>query len=536
VVVVPIGSPGLITKDGCVRVSRLAVAVVLASLTAACGSTVQVTGTASVGDGLSATTGDGLSATTGGATGGASTGATGQLPVVPAGGATGGTVGPGTSGTTGISGTTGGSTGGTTGAVAGAVPEKGRGWDAKNVYFGIVTQKDAQTAFESVGVNGLNAGDQEAQAKAVVDEINRQGGILGRQAKLIFHDVSTIGAAQDPSGTGQTSCTFFTQDHPVIAVFSPVTLQDVPSFRGCMNKAKTPIYSLTVNGIDSQVLRELQPYYYAGLAPAWDRLAPVLVTQLKQMGYFTGWNPQVGAAGPNPVKTGVLVPDDTVGRRIADHLVKALSAAGQKGTVVYKYDPANVATAMGPAVVNLAGNGVTHVMTINADQLPFELSASSQGYRPRYGLTSYAAMQAELESNGPAGQNVGAMGVGWSPSVDVSDANDPGPSGPGEVQCLQIQKRAGQTFGGKRLAEALAFGLCDGLQLFAKAAQLGNGFTGQALYAGVLKALPTFHPAISFGNGLSANSLSVPGGVRRIAWVTACNCFRYQGSTNYPIS
>jgi hypothetical protein len=516
-----------------VRFSRVATAVVLASLTAACGSTVQVTGTASVGDGLSATSGEGLGAGTGGLTTGGGTGASGSLPAVPG---TTGTTGGATSGT---SGATGGATGATTGVtptVAGAVPEKGRGWDAKNVYFGVVTQKDAQTAFESVGVNGLNAGDQEAQAKAVVDEINRRGGILGRQAKLVFHDVGTIAAAKDQSGTGQASCTFYTQDHPVIAVFSPVTLQDVPAFRGCMAKARVPIYSLTVNGIDTQVLRELQPYYYAGLAPAWDRLAPLFATQLKQMGYFTGWNPQVGGPGPNAVKPGVLVPDDTVGRRIADQVVRALAAVGQKGTVVYKYDPANVATAMGPAVVNFAGNGVTHVITVNSDQLAFELSASSQGYRPRYGLTSYAAYQATLESNGPAGQNVGAMGIGWSPSIDVSDANDPGPTGPGETQCLAIQKRAGQTFSGKRLAEVLAFGLCDGLQLFARAAQLANGLTGEQLYAGVLKALPTFHPAVSFGNGLSANSLSVPGGVRRIAWETGCSCFRYQGSASYPIS
>jgi ABC-type branched-subunit amino acid transport system substrate-binding protein len=517
-----------------VRVSRLAAAVVLASFTAACGSTVQVTGTASVNDGLSSTTGDGLSATTGtGVVPGGSTGGTGQLPAVPGAGTTGATP-AGTSGTTGGAGTTG-TTGGTTG-VTGAVPEKGFGWDAKSVHIGVVTQKDAQTAFETVGVNGLNAGDQEGAAQAVADDINRKGGLFGRKVVLVFHDVATVATAQDPSGTGQQTCTFFSQDHPVIAVFSPVTLMDVAAFRGCMQKAHVPVYSLTVNGIDSKVLDDLAPFYYSGIAPAWDRLAPVFATQLKQMGYFTGWNPQVGAAGPNPVKVGVLVPDETVGHRIGDEVVRALAGVGQKNVVVYRYDPANVPTAMSSAVINFAGNGVTHVLTVNADLLPFELSASSQGYRPRYGITSYGAPQAELESNGPAGQNVGSMGVGWSPTLDVSAANDPGPTGVGAIQCLQLQKRGGQTFGDKRLAQTLAFGLCDGMQLFVKAAQLGGGMTFGQIAAGVRKAAPTFEPAISFGNGLKTGHLFTPGGVRRLAWVTSCSCFRYQGSTSYPIS
>ena len=514
------------------RLSRVAVAAALLSLTAACGSTVQVTGSSTVTDGLGATGGDGLGATSGGTTGGA-TGGTGQLPGVLGSGSTGGATG--TTGTTGLSGTTGGASGGTSGTVGG-IATKGFGWDAKNVYIGVVTQKDAQTAFETVGVKGLDGGDQEGQAQAVADDLNRRGGLFGRKVVLVFHDVATVATAQDPSGTGQQTCTFFSQDHPVIAAFSPVTLMDVAAFRSCMQKAHVPLYSLTVNGIDSKVLDDLSPYYFSGIAPAWDRLAPVYASQLKAMGYFTGWNPQVGAAGPNPVKVGLLVPDDTVGRRIGGEITNALGGVGQKNVVVYKYDPTNVPTAMSSAVINFAGNGVTHVLTVNADLLAFELSASSQGYKPRYGITSYGAPQAELESNGPAGQNVGAMGVGWSPAIDVSAANDPGPTGVGAIQCLQIQKRGGQVFGDKRLAEALAFGLCDGMQLFVKAAQLGGGMTYQQIAAGVRKAAPTFDPAISFGNGLKTGHLFMPGGVRRLAWVNACSCFRYQGSTNYAIS
>ena len=58
-----------------------------------------------------------------------------------------------------------------------------------------------QQAFETVGVSGLNAGDQEGQARAVVDELNRRGGIFGRKVQIVFRDHATIATAQDPSST-----------------------------------------------------------------------------------------------------------------------------------------------------------------------------------------------------------------------------------------------------------------------------------------------------------------------------------------------
>jgi hypothetical protein len=509
-----------------VRCASVALALALAT---ACGSTVQVSGTATTADGLSAPGGAGGGATglSAGTTGGSTSGG---LTAVP------GTTGAaGTTGGSAASGATGGATSsGTTGATA-SIPLKGRGWDAKTVAIGVLTQKDAQKAFASVGVDSIDGGDQEGEARAVADEINRRGGLFGRKVVLVFRDQPTIAAAQDPVGAGEAACTYFTQDHPVIAVVNPVTLIDVASFRTCMAKARVPLMSLSVQGIDAKALNDLAPYFYAGVAPVWDGLAPVLMQQLQSTGYFTGWNPRAGAAGPNPVRVGLLIPDDAVGHRLATILTQALAAVGQRNPLPYFYDPANVANSMSPAVLRFTGNNVTHVLTVNADLLAFQLSASSQSYRPRYGVTSYNAPQAELESTSPRGQNNGAVGVGWSPSLDVSENNDPGSTGPGERECLAIQRRGGQAFGGKRLAEAVAFAFCDAMLLTAKAAQLGGGFTGPQLYQGVLRAAPTFSPAISFGSGLRPGRLAVPGAVRRLAYVDACACFRYQSTTTYRL-
>lgn len=412
-----------------------------------------------------------------------------------------------------------------------ALPATGRGWDQKNVYIGVTTQKDVQAAFGNAGAKGLDAGDQEGQALAVAAELNRRGGLFGRQVKIVFRDLRTVETAQDPNTAGNATCTYFSQDHPVIALLSPVTLMDVPSFRSCMAKARIPLFSASVNAVDKQVGATLKPYFYQSVAPTWNALAPTLMARLKAQGYFTGWNTTSGSPAAGPAVVGVLAPNDDVGGRIVAVVRKALTAAGYPNPVVYQYASGGD---MASAVLQFSGNGVTHVITVNADLLPFQISANNQQYRPRYAVTTVNAPQAFLEANSPPGQNIGALGVGWAPSFDVSDAND-NVATPAEKECLAILARGGQTFSGKRLAETVAFAFCDGLRLIVGGAAAGGGLDGLRIYAGVQRIAASFQSAFSFATGLGPDRLYVPGGVRDFAFVSGCSCFRYAGSTTYRI-
>jgi hypothetical protein len=178
-------------------------------------------------------------------------------------------------------------------------------------------------------------------------------------------------------------------------------------------------------------------------------------------------------------------------------------------------------------VLQFRGNGVTHVVAVNADLLLFQISAASQEYRPRYGITSVNAPQVFLESNSPAGQNTGAVGVGWSPSLDTNDANDPGVMGPAETECAEILAAGGHTYAGKRFAEAVGFAFCDGLRLIVEAANAGNGLDGPSIAAGIQRVAPSFGTAFSFASGLGPDRFFLPGGVRRLAFVEECRCFQY---------
>lgn len=413
-----------------------------------------------------------------------------------------------------------------------ALPATGKGWDKNTIYVGVTTQKDVQTVADGLGAKGLDGGDQEAEALAVINDINRKGGVFGRQVKVIFKDQSTVATAGDPNTAGNEACTYFTQDNPVIAVLNPVTLMDVPSFRACLAKAKVPLFSASVAAVDKQVGVSLQPHFYQLVAPPWDALAPVLLTRLKAQGWFNGWNPLTGQAGPNPVKVGVLTTNDDVGKRVGKTVAATLKAAGHGDAVVYESGGTGDFSG---AVLQYSGNQVTHLIAVNADLYAFQISANSQGYKPRYGITSVNAPVTFLQTNSPKGQNNGALGVGWAPSLDVDDARDPGDFGPGETECRRMMTAAGQSFKGKRLAEAVAFAFCDGLRLIAFAAAAGGGLSADAIYAGVQKIAPTFQSGFSFASGLGVGRLFVPGGVRDLAWDNKCDCPRYAGTTTTPL-
>ncbi|MCU1691733.1 MAG: hypothetical protein JWM64_824, partial [Frankiales bacterium] len=412
------------------------------------------------------------------------------------------------------------------------VPEKGRGWDKDFVYIGVATQKDVAAAAKGVGAKGLDAGDQEAQALSVAAYFNKQGGVFGRKVKIVFKDQSTVATAGDPNTAGASACTYFTQDHPVIALLNPVTLMDVPSFRACLSKAKVPLFSASVAAVDDKVGADLAPYFYQSVAPSWNALAPVLVARLKAQGWFGGWNARTGAAAPGKAKVGVLIDTTPVGKRVATVITKALQAAGAGAPVVYAASGSDYSG----AVLQFSGNGVTHVISADSSLVNFQTSASSQGYRPRYGIHTYNAPQTFLEGNSPAGQNNGALGVGWSPSFDVSDTNDTGDIGPAEKLCKEIYAAGKQSFQGKRLAEAVAFAFCDGIRLIVGGAAAGGGFTGTQVYDGVQRTAGKFSSAFSFGSGLGPKTLFVPGAVRDLVWGDACRCTKYASPTVHPLT
>ena len=510
-----------------VRLSSCLALLALA-LTSACGSTVQQQGLA--GAPAAGQVGDGLGA--------APVAAPTSVGSEAVPGAAGPAAGPGTSTTTGGSSAVGagapgqapaGSAAGPAPAAGGAVgvPAKGPGWDEKNVYVGVVTQKDTQRVFASFGADYVDPGDTERQARAAADAVNAAGGVLGRQVKLVFRDLKILETNQNPSGVGESTCSFFTQDSRVLAVWNISTQVDqAPTFRGCLAKAGVPLFSAAARAVDDELLSSLAPHYYQSLMPSWTRLAPVLVARLKAQGYLSGWDTALGRPGSAPVVVGVLVQDVPEGRRSAEALRKAFASVGVGKVEVFAYSrPEDGQSA---SVQSFKGRGVTHVVVTDVELLAFQTSAASQNYTPRYGLNSYNATYGNLEAGGlsPAGANNGAVGVGWVPTLDVGAPRDPGPT-PGWGRCSAAMQKQQQTFDGRRLAQTFAATLCDTMFLIKGGAEAGRGLDARALRAGIAQVGPDFPLAVGFGPAMTASAPFAPGVVRDLVWDETCRCMRY---------
>lgn len=412
---------------------------------------------------------------------------------------------------------------------AGTVAASGPGWDEKFVYLGVTTQKDSQEVFASVGYDDVDPGDTEAHAKAVVDEVNAQGGILGRQIRLAFFDVALLETASDPNGVATQVCTYFTQDRPVIAVVNTVTLLDVPNFRACLAKGAVTLMSSSFEAMDDIAGQTLAPYFFQAAAVSWTALAPVMISSLQAQDYFGEWNVRGGtpAVTPTPVRIGILVDNTPIGPRVGDAIKAALKSAGYSDEDIDVYQYADRTQGQQSSVLYFAGNDVTHIIVTNVELLAFQNSATGQGYQPRYGISTFNAPFG-LEGSSPAGQNNGALGVGWAPSLDVAEARNPGVTGPAQQACIDRMAAAGQTFRGKALAATLAFSMCDAILLLTQGVTAGGGFDGAAIRTGMIQVSPSYQTAYGFGrNALSASKLFVPGSVRGLQWDGACSCFQY---------
>lgn len=505
--------------------ARVALVATLAVATG-CGSTVAGVGSTNNGQsgaaGLSAPAGSSPasgSGTTGGGAGGLAPGA-GQP-----GGQAGGTTAAGN----------GASSSGMGGGQAGtSSPVSGRGYDAHHLYLGFPTNNDVNRAAPS-GLGATDFGDQPSIIKAVVDDINRHGGILGRTIVPLFHDIATANLETDPTSQAQATCTAFTQDAHVVAVVNIVAGIDLPTFYSCLAHHDTPLISAGFVPADDALFNSYAPYLYKLTAASFTQLTPVWLTRLTAMGYFHGWNTTTGGPAAGQAKVGLLYPSQQPQQRIFSDVKRRLTAAGYTVAKEYQYDASslnNESASMSNAVLQMRNAGVTHILSSESDVLLFMTAADSQHYRPRYALTSYHAAAVQLQGTVPNSQLVGSMGVGWLPVSDVDASHDPGPVSGGETSCRKLMQAAGQSTS-TASAEIVELAICDAVRLTADAINLSKNPTSGGLHAGLAALGAGFASALTWRNGLAPNRYDEPGAVREFAFNGSA--YSYVSSTLYPL-
>lgn len=504
--------------------SKIAVVMAVAALTA-CGSTVQV-------DGALAGNAEGSLALPGETSLGTPDGS-GELPgAMGTTGAQGG-ADPGDLATTGPGQTVPGA-----GGSSPTQPPAGGGGSASThgvtedtIKIGVGTQNDVSQLGESMGM-AVDFGNPEAMVKAIVADINARGGVAGRKLEIVFHDVKSSDLLSDPNSASQAACAHWTQDEPVLAVVNAVAGINNETLYSCLGQRDTPLVIGDVGMHATGSMARHSGYIYAPDAPALERLIPDWLNESMAQGYFTGWNTTTGAAGPDPVKVGLLY-----GTRPADNKFFAQSVkstlASQGVTLASTFehsgDPGSMPREMSQAVLAFRDAGVTHVIS-DGYLLYFTLAAENQVYRPRYTVTSFHAPTL-LADTASENQLEGILGVGYIPTLDVGGTRDPGDLSAAGTRCREVMKKAGQNPENRQALLVMVL-LCDSFNFLAAAVDHGSPST-----AGIRQgsaSVKTIPPAATF-------TLAFPGGrpdgvaaVRRLSFAAACTCFTYTGG-NHPM-
>jgi hypothetical protein len=476
--------------------------VVTCFLAAACGSTVA--GPTGPAQGLGATTPTGQPA--GGGLGGsgsqAGTGTTvgaGQAAPLAAGGSAAAGTSPG--GTNAI----GGPEAGPAAALRQGAP----------VEVGIAYAKNAAAFSDSLG-GAVDLGDGHAQNEALINYVNKHGGLAGHPVKPVYYEVDL--ARSDPWATFvQEACSLWTEDHHVIAASFPVNI-DIGQLATCLGKHGAVLDASSLR-LRSQSDYNSSPLLVEPWMITVERLAPLYVKGLQQAGYFSG-KPTIG----------LLSYDYPQSRLFAKLIGDELHKIGLSIKITFEAQYADSTAGLGSTIAQVQSSvlkfrsaGVDHVMSSaipGGIGVAFQPAAQSQDYHPRYGLTSFDAI-ADMADD----QATNALAVGWW-LHDVYQAQEI--ANPTTKLCRSIFATNGSA--STRSQELLAFAYCDFVLLLHKTSEAldpAARVDGAALARLLDRTGPSYASSRSLATVLRSAQRDGAAGLRPLRFDLPCSCWKY---------
>ncbi len=507
-------------------ISPLLGAVCALSLVA-CGSTVQqagLTGGAAAAD-PAAAAGDGLG---------------GPLPTVPQAEAL-----PGADADPGGATTTRGSGPGTVdpGRVPGsaasvpAAPAPGRGGpapapdrDRRPVKVGVLYTNNDQGA-ASAGVDNGNTFTLRRVYEGVLKAYAARGGLGGRTIEPTYVELQSNSTSL--AADLEAACTRFVQDAKVDVVLSTTGLFS-EQFAECLARAGTPQLTGDYAFGDEQSLRGASTLFATAALTTDERLR-ALLEQLTAAGRLAP------ASRIGVVVEGCPFDTRTYERTVAPTAKRlGLSIVARADGRCFQSigDLSGITTDMQAAVLRFQRERVDQVLFVSGSvegnfMLFFATAAESQGYRPRYALTSGAVLAVQ-EANTPRQQLTNAAGIGWIPAIDTVRATPPLPAG---RRCLaDLQAGSGAT-PQSPLDRYYALSVCSGVALYDTALRASSGAADRAAVSAAVTGTGTsFAAAVVQGErtDFRRGRRTGPAEGRVFSW-GSCGCFEYVGKP-FPLT
>jgi ABC-type branched-subunit amino acid transport system substrate-binding protein len=376
------------------------------------------------------------------------------------------------------------------------------------------------------GIKGAGSVAEEDIWKAVVDDVNKSGGVLGRKVVLYNHSVDFASYVANPEKTYGEICADFKDDHKVYAAF--IYIGD-PSLRSCFAKMGTPmmLYGAFTTMPEAAFAANGGGYLYAPNSITHERLAQLFVQSLVANNFMAKWDTTNGGPGIEPVKLGIIHADSPDQNNLYAAYTRELAKNGWKvaETITYSGSASDALAATQGAVLKMKSDGITHVFGASAF---FLRDAENQHYRPRYAYLP--GLGALGTANSPAEQLKGALTVGWSPTQDVDAPQDPGPL-PGAARCDAVMKRSGLASGNRQDIK-LEYAVCDALYSFQAALTAGQEATVPGLRRGYEALGASFRAALTFTSVFGPGRHYGVSSVRDMAYDSECSCLKYTSRTN----
>lgn len=384
--------------------------------------------------------------------------------------------------------------------------------DRTPVKLGIIILKNGEATVAGLGTE-VSFGDGRLQSRAVVEEINKNGGIGGRPIDPYYAEVDV--AATDPESNYNAACSKLTEDDGVFAVMTVINPPE--SFIACVANHQTLLLNASFSPGDDTLYGEFKDWFFSPSLVSLDRGARLMLNSAKAEGRFDALGVNVGIlyydGDPQPAR---------VVEQVMEPMLKAWNVPVTKAGIS---GPEGV----GGAQLQFAAAGVNLVLfqTPNGiGQLLFMNAAENQGYRPAYYTTDPDSTRFVSES-APRNQAANIAGVGSLPLANVPVRSYP--TTPKEEECLKLMRAAGEN-DNDRLSSLTATLYCELMWEFRIVGEQVQGPLTHENWRAAFPTIGTGYTSVStfatnFASGRNDNATQY----RPYAWDTGCSCLAYTG-------
>lgn len=343
-------------------------------------------------------------------------------------------------------------------------------------------------------VHGLNEGNYKAAYQAVINNINKSGGINGRKIQPYFEGVVPVGSAAP-----QAACTALTQDDQVFAVTGFFQGNDPLCY---VSLRATP---MVAGDMTTQLLAQAKVAWFSP-NPIENVLEPAVATAAAKQGVFK--NKKVAVVAQSDAPPGLLASVLTALRKSG---VKPVATAT---ILVNASDPAaSQQSIVGVISQKFQSAGANVVVAVGNAGQSWPTAMANQSYHPQLVATSYSALStyADTSPKGIDGAltaytkplNVGSRAVGWSD--------------PAFQRCIKLVKASGQPVSSaltnppsSNLTYVAVIAACQNLTLFTAIVKHAGRNLNDATF---LHSGNTLGPVHIPGQGTGVYSKATPAGV-----------------------